>query len=124
LNNSPLVSIVTPSYNSERFIVQTIESVLAQTYQRWEMIIVDDRSTDESYKIVLGYAAKDNRIKVYGMERNSGAATCRNKAIELSRGEYVAFIDSDDLWLPDKLEKQLNFMLEKDSDFSLLSMNI
>jgi teichuronic acid biosynthesis glycosyltransferase TuaG len=117
-NKYPLVSIITPCYNSARFIDKTIESVLAQTYQTWEMIIIDDCSSDESYKIALKYAAKDSRIKVHIMEHNSGAAACRNKAIELSKGEYVAFIDSDDLWLPEKLEKQLNFMVKKGCDFS------
>ncbi|GHU75177.1 hypothetical protein FACS189461_0930 [Spirochaetia bacterium] len=113
-----LVSIITPNYNCSRFIGKTIESVLAQTYQNWEMIIVDDCSTDGSYEIALDYARKDSRIKVYRTEHNSGAALCRNKAIELSQGQYLAFLDSDDLWLPEKLEKQLKFMQENDCDFS------
>ncbi|GHV66304.1 putative teichuronic acid biosynthesis glycosyltransferase TuaG [Spirochaetia bacterium] len=112
------ISIITPNYNCSRFIAQTIESVLAQTYQNWEMLIIDDCSTDGSYEIALEYAKKDSRIKVYRMEHNSGAALCRNKAIELSQGQYLAFLDSDDLWLPEKLEKQLNFMQENDCDFS------
>jgi glycosyltransferase involved in cell wall biosynthesis len=118
INFSSLVSIITPCYNSARFISETIESVLSQTYQNWEMLIVDDCSTDASYEIVLEYAAKDKRIKAYRMEHNSGAAACRNKAIELSQGEYVAFLDSDDLWLPEKLEKQLQFMQDHNADFS------
>ena len=117
-DNNPIVSIITPNFNCSRFITQAIESVLAQTYKNWEMIIIDDCSTDESYKIIQEYAKKDSRIKVYRMEKNSGAAVCRNKAIEFSNGGYLAFIDSDDLWLPEKLEKQLNFMRENNCDFS------
>jgi glycosyltransferase involved in cell wall biosynthesis len=113
-----LISIITPNYNCERFIAQTIESVLAQTYKNWEMLIVDDCSTDGSYERALEYATKDSRIKVYRIERNSGAAVCRNKAIELSQGNYLAFLDSDDLWLPEKLEKQLQFMIANECDFS------
>lgn len=114
----PLISIITPNYNCGRFIAQTIESVRAQTYTNWEMLIVDDCSTDDSYQIALEYAQKDPRIKVFQNEKNSGAAISRNKAIELSQGEYLAFLDSDDLWLPEKLEKQLQFMQENDCDFS------
>jgi glycosyltransferase involved in cell wall biosynthesis len=113
-----LVSIITPNYNCSQFIPQTIESVLAQTYQKWEMLIIDDCSTDGSYEIALKYAENDNRIHVFRMEKNSGTAVCRNKAIDLSRGEYLAFIDSDDIWLPMKLERQLQFMRERDCDFS------
>jgi glycosyltransferase involved in cell wall biosynthesis len=116
--NNPLISIVTPVFNSSKFISETIESVLAQTYQNWEMIIVDDCSTDETFEIVLKYAKKDQRVLVFRMEYNSGSALCRNKAIELSQGMYLAFLDSDDLWKPEKLEKQLQFMQENDCDFS------
>ena len=113
-----LISIITPNYNDECYLVQTIESVLAQTYTNWEMLIVDDCSSDNSYDIALEYAKKDSRIRVYRMDQNSGAAICRNKAIELSQGDYLAFLDSDDLWLPEKLEKQLQFMIENNCDFS------
>jgi glycosyltransferase involved in cell wall biosynthesis len=113
-----LVSIVTPNYNCVQFIRQTIESVLAQTYTNWEMLIIDDCSTDGSYEIALDYAKKDSRIKVYRMTKNNGAALCRNKAIELSQGDYLAFLDSDDIWIPEKLEKQLQFMIENGCDFS------
>ncbi|MEG1518860.1 MAG: glycosyltransferase family 2 protein [Cetobacterium sp.] len=109
-----LISIVTPLYNSERFIVETIESVLNQTYENWEMLIVDDCSTDSGPNIVTEYAKKDSRIIYYKMEKNSGAAHCRNKAIELSKGEYIAFLDSDDLWKVNKLENQINFMKQND----------
>jgi glycosyltransferase involved in cell wall biosynthesis len=96
----------------------TIMSVLSQTYKYWEMIIIDDCSTDNSYDIALSYAANDRRVKVYRMEKNSGTALCRNKAIEISTGEYLAFLDSDDLWMPEKLERQLKFMRENNCDFS------
>jgi teichuronic acid biosynthesis glycosyltransferase TuaG len=118
MKTNPLISIITPCYNSALFIAQTIESVIAQTYKNWEMIIVDDCSTDTSFEIALNYAAKDKRIKVLRMEQNSGAALVRNKAIKVSQGEYLAFLDSDDIWLPEKIERQLQFMQENDSDFS------
>ena len=105
-----LVSIITPSYKSERFISQTIESVLAQTYQNWEMIIVDDVSPDDSNEIIEEYCKKDSRIKLIKLEINSGPAVARNTGIELAEGKYIAFLDSDDIWLPKKLEKQIQFM--------------
>jgi teichuronic acid biosynthesis glycosyltransferase TuaG len=105
-----LISIITPTYNSGRFIAETIESVRNQTYQNWEMIIVDDCSTDETKKVVEEYIQQDNRIKYYLLEQNSGAAVARTKAMELASGAYMAFLDSDDLWSNDKLERQLTFM--------------
>jgi glycosyltransferase involved in cell wall biosynthesis len=113
-----IISIITPCYNSSRFISRAIESVIVQACQSWEMIIIDDCSEDDSYKIALNYANKDERVKVYRMERNCGAAVCRNKAIGISRGDYLAFLDSDDIWMPEKLEKQLRFMQENNCDFS------
>ncbi|UFH59369.1 glycosyltransferase family 2 protein [Sulfurovum mangrovi] len=105
-----LVSIITPSYNSEKFIAQTIEAVLDQTYNNWEMIIVDDQSTDNSVKLIDAYAQKDTRIKCIVLEENSGPAVARNRAIEEAQGRYIAFLDADDLWMPQKLEKQIAFM--------------
>lgn len=105
-----LVSIVTPLYNSEKFIEETINSVLKQTYNNWEMLIVDDCSIDLGPSIVKKYSKKDSRIKYIRMEKNRGAALCRNKAIELAEGEFIAFLDSDDLWIEKKLEKQIKFM--------------
>jgi len=112
-----LVSVITPCYNCERFLPQTIESVIAQTYTNWEMLIIDDCSTDNSRETALQYAAKDARVKVFKMDKNGGTALARNKGIELSAGEYLAFLDSDDLWLPCKLEKQLLFMKLTGCDF-------
>jgi glycosyltransferase involved in cell wall biosynthesis len=105
-----LVSIITPSYNSIKFIEETILSVLAQSYEEWEMIIVDDVSTDGSDKIVEEYVKKDSRIKFIRLARNSGASKARNRAIEEATGRYIAFLDSDDTWNPSKLEKQVEFL--------------
>ena len=105
-----LISIITPSYKSERFIAQTIESVLVQTYKEWEMIIVDDVSPDNSNEIIEEYCKKDSRIKLIKLEKNSGPAVARNRAIEEANGRYIAFLDADDLWYPEKLEKQISFM--------------
>ena len=116
-NKQPLVSIITPNYNCGKFIALTIESVLAQTYTNWEMIIQDDCSTDESYEIACNYAKADPRIKVFRNDKNSGAALTRNYAIDVSRGAYVAFLDSDDIWFPEKLEKQIDFMQKNNCDF-------
>lgn len=113
-----LVSVITPTYNCGRFIAQTIETIQAQTYENWEMIIVDDCSTDDTKAVVDGYREKDSRIKYHCLEVNSGAAVARTKAMELAQGEYMAFCDSDDLWMPDKLERQLAFMQEKGYAFT------
>lgn len=116
-----LVSIIMPTYNSGHFIGKTIDSVLSQTYQNWEVIIVDDCSTDNTSKIVSSYTTKDNRIKYHRLDRNSGAAVARNKAVELSKGKYIAFIDSDDIWFPEKLSKQINFMEKNNYTFTSTS---
>ena len=103
-----LVSIITPTYNCGKFINETIKSVLNQTYKNWEMIIVDDCSTDDTEKVVLKF--DDAGIKYYKLKTNSGAAVARTTAMQLAKGSYMAFLDSDDIWTEDKLEKQLNFM--------------
>ncbi len=105
-----LVSIITPVYNYERYIAEAIESVLAQTCSNWEMIVVDDRSTDNSPEIVKKYAKKDHRIKLIELPENQGAAMARNRALEHAKGRYIAFLDSDDTWDDSKLEKQIAFM--------------
>ena len=105
-----LVSIITPTYNSADFIAQTIESVQAQTYTNWEMIISDDCSTDNTCEIIAPYLAEDKRIRYIRNECNSGAAITRNNALREAKGRWIAFLDSDDLWLPEKLEKQVAFM--------------
>ena len=105
-----LVSIVTPCYNSEKYIADAIKSVLDQNYSNWEMIIVDDVSYDKSTDIIEKYANKDSRIRLIRMPKNSGAAVCRNRGIELAQGYYLAFLDSDDMWVPQKLAIQVEFM--------------
>ena len=112
-----MVSIITPSYNSAMFIKESIDSVIAQTYKHWEMIIVDDCSFDSSNEIIEEYIKKDNRIKLIVLDKNSGPAVSRNSAIRESKGRYIAFLDADDYWHKEKLEKQLAFM--KDNDITL-----
>ena len=115
-----LVSIITPTYNCEDYIGETIESVIRQNYKNWEMIIVDDCSTDNSKEVINKYN-DDGRIKYFCLESNSGAAIARTKAMELANGEYIAFLDSDDVWLEDKLLKQLQFMKKFNIAFSCTS---
>ena len=113
-----LVSIITPAYNCANYIGTTIESVLSQTYSYWEMIIVDDCSSDNIEEVVLHYASKDSRIKYKKLEVNSGAAVARNVAMSMATGQYIAFLDSDDVWLPDKLSTQIQFMQENNYKFT------
>lgn len=113
-----LVSIVVPVYNAERFLHDTIATVQNQTYSNWELIMVDDSSTDKSVKIIENHIKTDNRIKLFRNKVNSHAALTRNKGIDKARGRYIAFLDADDLWEPTKLEKQIAFMQENDCEFS------
>lgn len=117
-----LVSIIMPSYNTAPFIRQTIQSVLDQTYENWELLIVDDCSTDNTCEIFS--EIKDERIHVFQNKRNSGAAVSRNRALREARGRWIAFLDSDDLWEPEKLEKQLTFMEKNDCSFSYTGYQI
>lgn len=111
-----LVSIVMPSWNTGRFIAESIQSVLNQTYTNWELLIVDDCSTDNTDDVVASF--QDERIRYFHNAKNSGAALTRNRAMQEARGEWIAFLDSDDLWMPDKLEKQLKWMEENGHSFS------
>ena len=113
-----LVSIITPALDCERFIGKTIESVLAQTYQNWELLVQDDCSADGTDRIVKALAQKDGRIKYEQNMATSGAALTRNAALRRAKGRWIAFLDSDDQWLPEKLEKQLRFMAENNYAFS------
>ena len=115
---SNLVSIITPSYNSSRFIGDCVKSILSQTYGNWELLIVDDCSGDNSKDIISGFSNIEVRIKPIFLENNVGAAEARNIAIRKAKGKYIAFLDSDDLWDSHKLEKQLSFMKKKDIAFS------
>ena len=112
------VSIIMPSYNCGDFVEESIRSVQAQTYQNWEIILIDDCSTDETISKVLALKKEDCRIHLYQNEENSGAAVSRNKALQKVKGRWVAFLDSDDLWEPTKLEKQVRFMEENGYKFS------
>lgn len=116
MENKGLVSIVMPSYNSEKFIRASIGSVLNQTYPYWELLIVDDCSTDKTVEIIKSF--KDDRIKLFQNKTNSGAAISRNWALREAKGKWIAFLDSDDEWLPTKLDTQINFMIVNSYSFS------
>ena len=107
---SDLISIITPLYNSKQHILDTIQSVQYQTYANWELIIIDDASNDGSVKVAESFSTQDKRIKLIKLDSNKGPAVARNKGIKECSGRYIAFLDSDDLWMPEKLEKQLEFM--------------
>ncbi len=113
-----LVSIIMPTYDCASFIEETIASIKAQTYENWEIIIVDDCSKDSTRAIVEQLSCTDDRIKYHCLKENSGAAVARTAAMSLAMGEYMAFCDSDDLWMPDKLERQLSFMKENGYSFT------
>lgn len=112
-----LVSIIMPSYNTAEYIAASIRSVLSQTYKNWELIIVDDCSADTMDDAVKPFLS-DERIKYLKNEKNSGAAVSRNRALREAAGKWIAFLDSDDLWMPDKLSKQIGFMEEHGYHFS------
>lgn len=118
MNTNNLVSIITPAYNCSMVVGETIKSVLDQTYEDWEMIIVDDASTDDTLEIVNSYASKDKRIKVFAMKQNRGSASAKNFAIDKAKGRYIAFLDADDLWMRDKLKKQIFFMEKNNFPFT------
>ena len=112
------ISIIMPCYNAASFIAQAMDSVLAQTFENWEMLVVDDCSTDASAAIIQEYARQDSRIRYYRTDSPSGSPSIpRNIGLEHARGEYIAFLDSDDLWLPEKLEEQLSFLVTHKLDF-------
>lgn len=112
-----LVSIIMPSYNTGKYIAESIESVQKQTYKNWELIVVDDCSTDDTDKVVWPYLV-DTRIRYLKNKKNSGAAVSRNRALREAKGKWIAFLDSDDLWMPEKLEKQIGFMERNRHHFS------
>jgi glycosyltransferase involved in cell wall biosynthesis len=105
-----LVSIITPTYNAESHIAEAIKSVQAQTYTHWEMLITDDSSVDATYQRVEGYAKEDNRIKLFKLNQNSGPALARNHSIKKAKGHFIAFLDADDIWFPEKLTIQIEAM--------------
>ncbi|MFL1010606.1 glycosyltransferase family 2 protein [Flavisericum labens] len=122
--NNHLVSIVTACYNSEKYISETINSVLNQTYQNWELLLVDDCSSDNTVGVITKFQNEDKRIKVFLLNENSGAAVSRNKAIKEAQGDFIAFLDSDDKWQSEKLEKHIGFMLDNGYNLSHTSYEL
>lgn len=118
MESQPLVSVIMPCYNMASYISDSIKSVVAQTYPYWELLIVDDASTDETVNIIKSYAQSDTRIRFAVKKQNSGIADTRNQCIQMAQGQFLAFLDADDIWHPEKLEKQLKFMMEKKVGFS------
>ncbi len=116
--NSSLVSIITPTYNSEKFILETIQSVQKQSYPDWEMIIVDDCSTDNTVSMVSAISKNDSRIRFFQLEENLGTGVARDLALSKATGRYITFLDSDDLWKPSKLEKQIDFLRSNNHPFT------
>ena len=116
-NKKTEIDIILPNYNSSEFIELTIDSVIGQTQKNWNLIIVDDCSDEKTKKILNKYSQNKN-IQIVFLDKNKGAAFCRNHALELSKSEYVAFLDSDDVWFPDKLTKQINFMKKNNYNFT------
>jgi len=119
-----LVSIITPSFNSESLIKETYNSIANQSYDNWEWIVTDDSSSDDTLNILNALACDDRRVRVFQNSSNSGAAVSRNNSISQAKGEFIAFIDSDDLWMTDKLEKQIRFMDSTKIDFSFTAYEL
>ena len=116
-----LVSVIMPTYNSERYVGSSIESIIAQSYKNCELLITDDCSSDSTCLVINSYAEKDSRIKLFRLDKNSGGGVARSNSIKKAQGRYLAFCDSDDQWLPWKLERQLTFMKSKGCCFSYSS---
>lgn len=124
MDNKELVSIIMPMYNCAQYITASIESVLQQTYKNWELLVVDDVSTDGSFEVVRKFAEADPRIRLLRNEKNSGAAVSRNYALREAKGKWIAFLDSDDQWVPEKLARQLRFMKENGYSFTCTDYRI
>lgn len=119
----PLVTIITPCYNSADFIIPTINSVLEQTYPNWELIVIDDCSKDNTCQIIEEFAKQQNNISLIKLEKNGGVANARNIGLEQAKGKYIAFLDSDDIWMKDKLTKQVTYMEEKGLPMTFCAYN-
>ncbi len=117
----PLVSVIMPTYNAQRYLSESINSVIAQTYNNWELLITDDCSSDDTLTIAKKYAETDPRIKLFKQQQNQGAGAARNNSIMNANGKYIAFLDADDLWLPEKLEKQVAFATKNNYAFTYTS---
>lgn len=119
-----LVSIITPTFNSEEYLGQTINSVLNQTYKNWELILVDDCSTDKTIELIKSYQKKHPNISLIKNTSNQGAGVARNKGINAAKGDFIAFLDADDLWKPNKLEVQINLMIKGNLDVCFSSYDL
>lgn len=115
--NQALVSIIMPAYNCEKYVVEAINSVLAQTYRNWELLVLDDGSKDNTLQIIEEFSQKDSRIKALHNGKNMGVSDTRNSGIEIASGDWIAFLDSDDMWEPVKLEKQFEIVEKKAAEF-------
>ncbi len=124
MHKNKLISIVTPAFNCESVINDTYDALVKQTYLNWEWVVTEDFSTDNTYERLKSIASLDTRVRLFRNTENSGAAVSRNRSIIESRGDFLAFIDSDDLWLPTKLETQLRAMLDDDLDFSFTAYEL
>ena len=120
----PLVSVIMPTFNSEKYVKNAIDSVLAQSYDNWEMVVVDDNSTDGTYELVKSMCKVDSRIRVYRHEVNKGAGPARTWALEIAKGRFIAYLDGDDVWHPQKLQLQVGFMLANRYGFTCTSYEV
>jgi teichuronic acid biosynthesis glycosyltransferase TuaG len=118
MHHQPLVSIITPVYNSFNTLNETVKSIISQTYQNWELFLIDDQSADRSVELCRTFAKNDERITVIELQHNKGAGAARNAGIKAAKGQYIAFLDSDDQWKPTKLETQIKFMQANQYDFT------
>lgn len=121
---APMVSVIMPSYNSERYIAESIASVQSQTLVDWELLVSDDCSNDSTREIVTGISEVDPRVRLLPLRENGGAAAARNNSLAHARGRYIAYLDSDDLWRSEKLERQIAFMEERGAAFSCCSYEV
>ncbi|WP_375324216.1 glycosyltransferase family 2 protein [Flagellimonas sp. GZD32] len=124
MEKDSLISVIIPAYNSEKFIANTIQSVIDQTYKDWQLIVVDDCSEDNTVEIVAEFAEKDPRVICVSLSKNGGAAVSRNKGLEKASGRFIAFLDSDDSWYPTKLQDQREFMVKNNYPISFTSYDL
>ena len=122
--NKPLVSVIMPAYNAEKYIEEAIMSVINQSYKNWQLLVIDDGSQDSTPAIVKALAEKDHRIQLHINEKNMGVAKTRNKGFDMAEGDYVALLDSDDIWLPEKLEKQIKLAQKSGAEIIYTSYEI
>ena len=117
IKKEELVSIIMPAYNCEKYVAEAINSILAQTYRNWELLVLDDGSKDNTLRLIKEFSQKDSRIKALSNGKNMGVSATRNRGIEIASGEWIAFLDSDDVWKPEKLEKQFEIVVKEAAEF-------